>query len=181
MQAETQGVSCAGAAIQARDLHVAYGGTPVLHGVSLYSPPAPSPRSWALPAAARPRCCGRSPVSARLSAGSILFGRPGRRELPPEKRGMAHGVPVLRAVAAHDRAAEHRLWPAVAGRGPGPRSDAGSATLLELLELPGYEDRKVTALSGGQRQRVALGRALAIDPGSCCSTSRCPTSTPRSA
>jgi ABC-type Fe3+/spermidine/putrescine transport system ATPase subunit len=33
-----------------------------------------------------------------------------------------------------------------------------------MLNMPGLEDRKVTALSGGQRQRVALGRALAIEP-----------------
>jgi iron(III) transport system ATP-binding protein len=39
------------------------------------------------------------------------------------------------------------------------------ASLLAMLGLSGYEERKVTALSGGQRQRVALGRALAIDPG----------------
>ncbi len=38
------------------------------------------------------------------------------------------------------------------------------AEVLRLLNLPGLEDRKVTALSGGQRQRVALGRALAIEP-----------------
>ena len=35
MHAETQGVSCAGAAIQVRDLHVAYGGARVLHGINL--------------------------------------------------------------------------------------------------------------------------------------------------
>ena len=35
MQAESKGVPRAGAAIQVRDLHVAYGSTPVLHGVSL--------------------------------------------------------------------------------------------------------------------------------------------------
>ena len=38
------------------------------------------------------------------------------------------------------------------------------AGLLQMLNLSGLEDRKVTNLSGGQRQRVALGRALAIEP-----------------
>ncbi len=36
--------------------------------------------------------------------------------------------------------------------------------LLELVQLPGLEDRYPNQLSGGQRQRVALARALAIEP-----------------
>ncbi len=36
--------------------------------------------------------------------------------------------------------------------------------LLDLVQLPGLEDRFPAQLSGGQRQRVALARALAIEP-----------------
>ena len=36
--------------------------------------------------------------------------------------------------------------------------------LLDLVQLPGLEDRYPNQLSGGQRQRVALARALARDP-----------------
>jgi len=38
------------------------------------------------------------------------------------------------------------------------------AELLDLVDLPGLGDRKVTELSGGQQQRVALARALAPRP-----------------
>ncbi len=38
------------------------------------------------------------------------------------------------------------------------------AETLELVDLPGLEDRSPTELSGGQQQRVALARALAIEP-----------------
>lgn len=38
------------------------------------------------------------------------------------------------------------------------------AELLELVGLPGYGERSITALSGGQAQRVALARALAAEP-----------------
>jgi spermidine/putrescine transport system ATP-binding protein len=38
------------------------------------------------------------------------------------------------------------------------------AALLELVELPGYEQRKPSQLSGGQQQRVALARALINNP-----------------
>jgi spermidine/putrescine transport system ATP-binding protein len=36
--------------------------------------------------------------------------------------------------------------------------------MLELVELPGFEQRKPTMLSGGQQQRVALARALINHP-----------------
>ncbi|HEV8578678.1 MAG TPA: ATP-binding cassette domain-containing protein, partial [Thermoanaerobaculia bacterium] len=36
--------------------------------------------------------------------------------------------------------------------------------MLELVELPGYEERKPSQLSGGQQQRVALARALINHP-----------------
>ncbi|HXL04863.1 MAG TPA: ABC transporter ATP-binding protein [Bacillota bacterium] len=35
---------------------------------------------------------------------------------------------------------------------------------LELVDLPGLEERLPTQLSGGQQQRVALARALVVDP-----------------
>lgn len=36
--------------------------------------------------------------------------------------------------------------------------------MLEILNLEGYENKKVTELSGGEQQRVALGRALIVKP-----------------
>lgn len=36
--------------------------------------------------------------------------------------------------------------------------------LLDLVQLKGYGDRRISALSGGQRQRVAIARALAQEP-----------------
>jgi len=36
--------------------------------------------------------------------------------------------------------------------------------MLELIEMPGYQDRMPEGLSGGQAQRVGLARALALEP-----------------
>jgi iron(III) transport system ATP-binding protein len=38
------------------------------------------------------------------------------------------------------------------------------AGALALVQLPGYEARRVDELSGGQQQRVAIARAIAIEP-----------------
>lgn len=38
------------------------------------------------------------------------------------------------------------------------------ADMLNLVQLPGYEDRRPRHLSGGQQQRVALARALIVQP-----------------
>ncbi|MCR5279171.1 MAG: ABC transporter ATP-binding protein, partial [Lachnospiraceae bacterium] len=36
--------------------------------------------------------------------------------------------------------------------------------VLEMVDLEGFEDRKVTTLSGGQQQRIAIARALVNEP-----------------
>lgn len=38
------------------------------------------------------------------------------------------------------------------------------AEILEIVSLPGYEDRNIQNLSGGEQQRVALSRVLVLEP-----------------
>ena len=99
----------------------------------------------------------------KASSGRVRsFGRD-MTDLPPERREVAM---VFQSYA---------LWPhmtVVGNIGYGlklrgvPRGEIRTRVtkILAMLNMPGLEDRKVTALSGGQRQRVALGRALAVEP-----------------
>ena len=50
------------------------------------------------------------------------------------------------------------------GLAGGPQQGAAVADALALVDLAGFERRKVQELSGGQQQRVALARALAPHP-----------------
>ena len=47
-----------------------------------------------------------------------------------------------------------------------PRAEVAQrvAEALAAVDLPGFEERRVSAISGGQQQRVALARALAPEP-----------------
>ena len=51
----------------------------------------------------------------------------------------------------------------VRGRSRSEREDR-VRELLDMIRLPGIEDRRISQLSGGQRQRVAIARALALNP-----------------
>ncbi len=81
-------------------------------------------------------------------------------DLPPHRRRV--GIVFQNfALFPHMTAAQNVM--AAMGRAvKAPRNEAES--LLDLVNLTGFADRKPAALSGGQQQRVALARALARRP-----------------
>ena len=88
------------------------------------------------------------------------------------------GVPVARAVSAHERARQRGLWLPRRCRAPSASARAG---VLERMRVAHLAERRPRTFSGGEAQRVALARALASEPRRCCSTSRSRRSTTRCA
>ena len=75
-----------------------------------------------------------------------------------------HGLPVLRALPAHDRAGEHRLRPQDGARPDSRSRRDASRRRSRLVGLEEFGDRLPGQLSGGQQQRVAVARALVNRP-----------------
>ena len=117
-----------------------------------------------------PSGCGKSTLLRTIagleepSSGRVLIGgRDVTRRGAVEAR-RRDGVPVLRALPAHDGGREHGVR---ARDGEGPEGRAAWRRWRRRRGRCGstdYLDRKPRALSGGQRQRVAIGRAIVRKP-----------------
>jgi iron(III) transport system ATP-binding protein len=116
-----------------------------------------------------PSGCGKTTTLRMIAGlekpdnGSISFEGADITYLPPERRGFGMvfqnyalfpHLNVFENVAFGLRA-RHKLKEEV-------RDRVNSA--LGLVQLPGYDKRRVDELSGGQQQRVAIARAIAIEP-----------------
>ena len=134
-----------------------------------------------------PSGCGKSTL-LRMIAGleEITVGRSPDRRPAGQRRAARrarhrHGVPVLRALPAHDRGRQHGLRPAAGRRAEG-RADAQGRprppTSCSSTRCWSASPRSFPAASASASPSAAPSSA---SPRSSCSTSRCPTSTPRCA
>ena len=85
-------------------------------------------------------------------------------DVPPSAARHRDGVPVLRALSAHDGARQHDLRAEDRQEIRGRDRRAPSTRPRRSCNLTPYLDRLPKALSGGQRQRVAIGRSIVRDP-----------------
>lgn len=93
-----------------------------------------------------------------LSIGGLSFA-----QLPANKRGMGMVFQNSQLFPNYDVAGNIKYG--LHGSGYSEQEkDAMVAEVLELVDLSGYESRKVQTLSGGQAQRVALARSLVTKP-----------------
>src|SRR5207244_2424873 len=116
-----------------------------------------------------PAGCGKT-TSLRMIAGlekpdsgSIAFDGQDITNLPAERRGFGM-VFQNYALFPHLNVSENVAFGLRARHRPKPEIRDQVKGALELVQLPGYEKRRVDELSGGQQQRVAIARAIAIEP-----------------
>ena len=84
----------------------------------------------------------------------------------PARLGARHRlrVPAVRALSAHECAAEHRLSAALPGRAARRRSASASRRRRGSCASIICSTSRSSGLAGGDRQRVALGRAIVRRP-----------------
>lgn len=143
--------------IELKDVSVAYGDTVAVDSVSLTVP------EGQILALLGPSGCGKSSLLRALAGlvpatGTILIDSLDMSHVPVHRRrvGMVFQSGQLfthRNVAGNIRYGM-----------TGEKKTERVAELLDLVGLPGYENRAVSTLSGGQAQRVALARSLAARP-----------------
>jgi len=93
--------------------------------------------------------------------GRILFDRDARVALAPRERRVGYVFQDY-ALFPHLSVSSNIAFGLV-GR-TRKEKESRVRELLDLVELEGFEGRKVNTLSGGERQRVAVARALAPEP-----------------
>jgi iron(III) transport system ATP-binding protein len=96
-------------------------------------------------------------------SGTISFERADITNLPAERRGFGM-VFQNYALFPHLNVFENVAFGLRARHKPKTEIAERVGSALELVQLPGYEKRRVDELSGGQQQRVAIARAIAIEP-----------------
>lgn len=99
----------------------------------------------------------------RPDSGTIHFEDQNITNLSPERRGFGM-VFQNYALFPHLNVFENVAFGLRARHKPKIEIAERVSSALELVQLPGYERRRVDELSGGQQQRVAIARAMAIEP-----------------
>jgi iron(III) transport system ATP-binding protein len=116
-----------------------------------------------------PSGCGKTTTLRMIAgleqpdSGAIEFEDSDITTLPAERRGFGM-VFQNYALFPHLNVFENVAFGLRARHKPKAEISERVKGALELVQLPGYEKRKVDELSGGQQQRVAIARAIAIEP-----------------
>lgn len=116
-----------------------------------------------------PSGCGKTTTLRMIagfvepSEGRLYIGGEDVTWLPPQKRAIGMVFQDY-ALFPHLTIRENIGFGLVERRVAREKIAARVSELLELIRLPGVEDRFPSELSGGQQQRVALARAIAFPP-----------------
>ena len=149
--------------VEARNIQLAYGTTPVLRDITLTVEPG---EFFAI---LGPSGSGKSTLLRLIAgfnqhqAGELLVGGKDVTGIVPWKRNVGM-VFQNYALWPHMTVARNVAFGLEERRLAGEDVRRRAAAALELVGLAGYGERRPSQLSGGQQQRVALARTLAIEP-----------------
>jgi sulfate transport system ATP-binding protein len=116
-----------------------------------------------------PSGCGKSTLLRllagfeRIDAGRVTLAGRDVTNLPLRERNIGFVFQGY-ALFPHLTVAQNIAFPLDVRKSDRAKTRERVRELLDLVQLPGHEDRHPHELSGGQRQRVALARALAAKP-----------------
>jgi spermidine/putrescine transport system ATP-binding protein len=116
-----------------------------------------------------PSGCGKTSLLRLLAgfeepdSGEILISAKSMGDLPPYKRPV-NTVFQQYALFPHRTVAGNVAFGLEMTACPPEDVRNRVARALEMVRLPGFDDRRVDQLSGGQKQRVALARAVVLEP-----------------
>ena len=116
-----------------------------------------------------PSGCGKTTTLRMIAgfdiptSGEILLNGVDISKLPPNKRPI-NTVFQRYALFPHMNIYENIAYGLKIKKLPKEEIDKKVKHVLEMVDLEGFETRKVSTLSGGQQQRIAIARALVNEP-----------------
>jgi spermidine/putrescine transport system ATP-binding protein len=116
-----------------------------------------------------PSGCGKTTILriiggfAEQDSGTVIIDGANMKEVPPNKRNTSLVFQNL-ALFPHMNVEENITYGLRKRKIPAGKIKEKMADMLSVVNLSGFEKRRITEISGGQQQRVALARSLIIEP-----------------
>ncbi len=116
-----------------------------------------------------PSGCGKTTILRILGGfieqdeGTVVIDGRDMKGIPPNRRDTAMVFQNL-ALFSHMDVRENIIYGLKKRRLPSYRIKEELDSMLEIVNLKGFEARRISELSGGQQQRVALARSLIVKP-----------------
>ena len=149
--------------IDLRNITVSYGDNTILENLNLYI------NEKEFITLLGPSGCGKTTTLraiagfVKVDSGDVIFEGKRINDVPPHKRRV-NTIFQRYALFSHLNVYDNIAFGPKLQKMPKQEIRKTVASMLELVNLKGFETRSIDSLSGGQQQRVAIARALAKNP-----------------
>lgn len=149
--------------IDLRNITVSYGDNTILENLNLYI------NEKEFITLLGPSGCGKTTTLraiagfVKVDSGDVIFEGKRINDVPPHKRRV-NTIFQRYALFSHLNVYDNIAFGPKLQKMPKQEIRKTVASMLELVNLRGFETRSIDSLSGGQQQRVAIARALANKP-----------------